>query len=386
MTLKKNALKFIVLLGLVSLFADITYEGARSIIGPYLSILGASGSVVGVIVGLGELIGYGIRAVSGYISDKTRQYWALTFVGYILNLMAVPLLALANHWQMAAFLIILERFGKAIRVPARDALLSYATKQTGRGWGFGIHEALDQIGGILGPLVIALILFLKQSYQLAFAFLAIPAVMALIVLLITRMSYPRPQEMEKQAFSLQTKGLTRQYWVYVLAVGFVAAGYADFALIAYHFQKASILTPIWVAFFYSIAMGVDGIAALIMGRLFDIRGISILVIITALASLFAPFVFLGGFYAALIGMILWGIGMGSQESIMRAIVATLVPVNKRGTAYGMLNLIFGVFWAVGSALIGLFYDISLLYVVTFSMLAQLASLPLFLSIKRSSFH
>jgi len=381
MTPKKTALKFIILLGIVSLFADITYEGARSITGPFLSILGASGAIVGIVIGLGELVGYGVRAISGRLSDKTQQYWAFIFIGYILNLMAVPLLAFTEHWQAAAFLIILERFGKAIRVPPRDALLSYATKQTGRGWGFGIHEAFDQIGAILGPLLIAMILFLKGSYQLGFAFLAIPGALAITALTLTKISYPRPQKMEKQGFSLQTKGLSKNYWRYVFGVGFIAAGYADFALIAYHFQKASIVSPVWISFLYSIAMGVDGIAALIMGRLFDFKGISILAIITAIVSFFAPLVFFGGFYAVLIGMILWGIGMGSQESIMRAIVASLAPPEKRGTAYGVLNLIFGLFWAAGSALIGIFYDISLFYVVAFSMIAQLASIPFFLSVK-----
>ena len=270
-------------------------RGRRSITGPYLSILGASGAAVGVIVGLGELIGYGMRALSGYISDKTQRYWALTFIGYILNLTAVPLLAFTDHWKMAALLIILERFGKAIRVPARDAMLSYATKQVGRGWGFGIHEALDQIGAVLGPLFIAMVLLWKGSYQLGFAFLSIPAILALVVLILARLSYPRPQEMEKQRFSLQTEGLTKNYWIYVLAVGLVGAGYVDFALIAYHFQKTSVMAPVWISFFYSIAMGVDGLSALIMGRLFDVKGIFILAIVTAIASFFAPLVFLGDF-------------------------------------------------------------------------------------------
>lgn len=375
-------LRFIVLLGIVSLFADITYEGARGIIGPYLSILGASGTDIGFVIGLGALLGYGMRSLAGYLSDKTQRYWIFIFVGYALNLAAIPLLALTDHWQTAAVLIILERFGKAIRVPSRDALLSYATKQTGRGWGFGLHEALDQIGAVLGPLFISLILFYQGSYRLGFSFLAIPAVIALCVLIVACISTPHPQEMEQQALLLPAKGLPQKYWIYVLAVGLVAAGYADFALIAYHFQKASIVTPLWISLFYSISMAVDGLAALIMGRLFDTKGISILAAVTALTSFFAPLVFLGGFTSALFGMILWGIGMGSQESLMRAVVANLAHPKKRAMAYGMLNLVFGVFWAIGSAAIGIFYDVSLLYVVAFSMITQLASVPLFLFIKK----
>lgn len=381
MITKKTALKFIILFGIISLLADVTYEGARSITGPYLSILGASGAIVGTIVGLGELIGYGVRVISGYLSDKTGRYWMFTFIGYIINLLAVPLLALAGNWQVAAFLIILERFGKALRVPPRDAMLSYATKKVGRGFGFGLHEALDQIGAVIGPLMMSAVLFLHKDYKVAFATLLVPAILALIFLIVTRVIYPKPEEMELETPHLQTKGFSKTYWLYILAVGFVAAGYVDFALIAYHFQKTTSISSSWIPFFYAIAMGVDGLSALLMGRLFDLKGISTLAFFTALASLFAPLVFYGNFYAILIGMVLWGIGMGAQESMMRAIVAELVPPSKRGSAYGILNLGFGVFWALGSAIMGLFYDISLIYLVAFSMLMQLVAIPFFLKIK-----
>lgn len=382
--IKNPALKFILLFGVVSLFADMTYEGARSIIGPYFSVLGASGAAVGFIVGIGELIGYSLRIFSGYLSDRTGRYWLLTIIGYLINLFAVPLLALAGNWQVAAALIILERFGKGLRVPPRDAMLSYATKHTGRGWGFGMHEALDQIGAVTGPLLIAAILFFHGSYQIAFATLLVPAFFALLFLIITRFAYPTPHEMEAPSTHLETKGFSKKYWLYILAIGLVGAGYVDFALIAFHFQKASILTPSWIPFFYSIAMAVDGIAALLMGRLFDVKGIATLALMTSLSAFFAPLVFFGNFYGALIGMILWGIGMGSQESIMRAMVAVLVPPQKRGSAYGLMYLVFGLFWAAGSALMGYFYDISWLYLVIFSLAAQFASIPIFLSLKRMS--
>ena len=140
---KNHALKFIILLGIVSLFADMTYEGARSITGPYLALLGASAAVVGFVAGFGELVGYALRLVSGYMADKTRRYWAMTIIGYAVNLLAVPLLALAGNWPMAAILLIAERMGKAIRTPPRDVMLSHAASQVGRGWGFGLHEAMD---------------------------------------------------------------------------------------------------------------------------------------------------------------------------------------------------------------------------------------------------
>ena len=374
-------MRLVVLLGIVSLFADITYEGARSITGPYLALLGASGAVVGIVSGLGELVGYSVRLLSGYLTDRTQRYWGITFLGYGINLLAVPLLALAGSWEVAACLIILERFGKAIRVPARDAMLSYATKQIGRGWGFGIHEAFDQVGGILGPLVITAVLLGKESYQFGFAILLIPALLALGALEVAKRAYPQPQELEVKRTQISSEGLTKNFWIYLVAVGLVAAGHADFALIAYHFQKAASVPPLWIPLFYAFAMGTDGIAALFAGKQFDLKGVRVLAVVTAITSIAVPLVFLGGFYMALAGMLLWGVGMGAQGSIIRAMVGNMISAEKRGSAYGILNLVYGLFWAGGSAIMGLFYDISILYLILFSLSAQLLAIPLFLAIK-----
>ena len=380
---QRTAMTFVILLGFVSLFADMTYEGARSITGQYLAILGASGTVVGVVAGFGELIGYGFRIVSGYISDKIGKYWFMTILGYAVNLLAVPLLALAGNWPLAATLMILERFGKAIRSPSKDAMLSYATHQMGRGWGFGLHEAMDQIGAILGPLIVSAVLYYKGSYQMSFAILLIPALCALSVLAVARMMYPRPQDLEIKVSELNIEGFTKKYWLYIAAVSCVAAGYVDFPLIAYHLQKAAVVPEVWVPIFFSIAMASAGISALICGRLFDKIGIPVLIIVTAIASLFVPLVFLSSSILVLIGSILWGVGIGAQESIMRALVANLVQMNKRGTAYGIMNTWFGVFWFLGSALMGYLYDVSLISLVIFSLAAQWAAIPLFIAVKES---
>jgi MFS family permease len=378
---KNKAITFVILIGIVSLFADMTYEGARSITGQYLAVLGASGTVVGVVAGLGELFGYSFRLVSGYVSDRTGKYWLVTFVGYFLNLFAVPLLALAGNWPLAASLVILERFGKAIRTPSRDAMLSYATKETGRGWGFGLHEAMDQTGAIIGPLIVTCILYFNGTFQTSFTVLLIPALCALSVLTLARMLYPRPQDLEIETIDLKEKGFSKKYWLYIIAISCVAAGYVDFPLIAFHFQKAAIISDIWVPVFFSIAMASAGLAALICGRLYDKIGFSVLIFVTALASLFAPLVFIGKFYLSLIGMVLWGIGIGAQESIMRAVVANMVQMNKRATAYGILNIWFGISWFLGSALMGFLYDVSLLSLMIFSMGIQLVSIPILIAVK-----
>jgi len=379
---KAAAWKFIVLVGVVSLFSDMTYEGARSITGPFLGLLNASATVVGVVAGLGEFIGYALRLVSGYLTDRLGKYWSITFLGYALNLFVVPLLALAGSWELAALLILTERLGKAIRTPARDAMLSHATTEVGRGWGFGFHEAMDQIGAMLGPLIVALVFYLKGGYRAGFAYLLIPAILALLVITIAARLYPHPQHLEVSAPKLETKGLTDPYWLYVVAVGLISAGYADFPLIAYHFGKAAVAPLNWIPLFYAVAMGVDAAAALILGRLFDRLGMPVIMVVSILSALFAPLVFLGGFHLALLGMVVWGIGMGAQESIIKAALAEMVPRDRRATGYGIFNTGFGLFWFLGSALMGMLYDVSLGALIAFSVIIQLLAIPIFYRVSR----
>jgi MFS family permease len=370
-------------LGVVSLFADATYEGARSITGPFLGSLGASATIVGIVAGLGELVGYALRLVSGYLSDRTGRYWTITLVGYVVNLLAVPVLALAGRWEIAAALIIAERFGKAIRNPPRDAMLSHATSEVGRGWGFGLHEALDQIGAVLGPLIVSAVLLMKGTYKSSFAVLLIPALIAVSILIVARILYPSPRDMEVVSEESSSRGFPKVYWLYLAAVALIAAGYADYPLIAYHFGKVSSVPRDWIPVFYAVAMGVDALAALVFGRLFDRVGLAVMIAAVVLSALFAPLVFLGGFGLALLGVALWGIGMGAQESIMRAAIANMVPADRRGTAYGVFNTGYGVFWFVGSALMGYLYDISIPSLVAFSIVVQLISIPILAVVRRS---
>jgi predicted MFS family arabinose efflux permease len=262
-------------------------------------------------------------------------------------------------------------------------MLSHATKDIGRGWGFGLHEAMDQIGAMLGPLIVAAVLYVKGGYKASFGILLIPAILAISVLLTARYLYPRPKDLEKSTVTLETKGFPRVFWIYLCAVALVAAGYVDFPLIAYHFKKEAIASDNLIPVLYAIAMGVDALAALLFGRLFDRKGVSILIVATIISSLFAPFAFLGGFYAAILGIALWGIGMGAQESIMRAAIANMIPANKRGSAYGVFNAGYGLFWFFGSALMGIFYDVSIPVLIAFSVIAQLVSIPFFMMAKKT---
>lgn len=371
---RRAALRFVVLIGLVSLFADMTYEGARSISGPFLALLGSSGAVVGLVAGFGEFAGYALRLVAGWITDRTRRYWTLTITGYAINLLAVPALALAGRWETAAALLMLERTGKALRNPPRDAMLSFATRNVGAGWAFGLHEALDQTGAILGPLIVAAILQWKGGYRESFAVLLIPALLALAVLILARRAFPRPQDLEPRFAPLEAAGQARAYWMLVAGAALCAAGFADFPLIAFHLEKTRLLTDAWIPVLYAVAMGVDALAALVLGRSFDRFGPRVAAATPLFAGLAAPLAFLGNTAGVWAAAVLWGVAMGAQESVLRASVSRLSPAERRGTAFGIFHACFGTAWFLGSALLGLLYDRSLMALAVAAGLFEAASL------------
>jgi MFS family permease len=382
----KTALHFLLLFGVVSLFADFAYEGSRSIIGPYLAVLGASATVVGIVAGFGELLGYALRLVSGRLSERTGKFWPFTLVGYAIQMTAVPLLALAGNWPLAAGLIILERVGKAVRNPPQNVMLSHAAQEIGYGWGFGIHEAMDQLGALIGPLVVAAVLAMRGQYPLAFAVLLVPALLTLGFLGLARLLYPRPEEMAGQSPDLHTQGLPRAFWIYLAGAALVAAGFADFSLLAYHFKTENIVSDTWIPLFYAFGMAAGGAGALLCGRLFDRVGISVLIPLTLLTALATPLAFLGGFGEALVGCILWGLGTGVHGSIVPAAVATMVPPQRRASAYGLFTAGYGVFWFLGSAALGVLYDVSLPGLIVFSVAAEAAAVPLFFAVSRRTRH
>jgi len=377
------AVKFVLMVGVMSFFADFTYEGSRSIIGQYLGLLGAGALAISVVTGFGELLGYGLRLFSGRGADRTGRYWPITIGGYILQMSVVPLLALAGSWQVAALLIILERVGKATRNPPRDAMLSHAAKQMGYGWGFGVHEALDQFGALFGPLLVALIIATSnEDYKTAFAALAVPAAITLSLLAVARYFYPRPHELEAGPAHVSTQGLPRVFWIYLAGAALVAVGFADFPLIAYHFQRSGTVHADLTPVFYGAAMAVSGVGSLVFGRMFDRHGIGMLIPLTVVSAGYAPLAFLGGFWASLIGVCLWGLGMGVHESIIPAAVAPMVSPNRRASAYGLFTGAYGIAWFLGSAAIGALFSVSLGVVVAFAVLAELAAIPLILIVRR----
>ncbi|MDW8156697.1 MAG: DUF190 domain-containing protein [Armatimonadota bacterium] len=372
----RAAARFVLLMGVVSLLADATYEGARSVLGPYLLALGASATAVGFVAGLGELAGYGLRLVSGRLADRTRRYWAFTFWGYVVNLISVPALALAGRWEPAGALVILERAGKAVRTPPRDAMLSHAATRLGTGWAFGLHEALDQVGAVAGPLGVAGLLAAGASFRQAFAALAAPAVLCLVVLARARAQLPHPSALERPPAQLG-RASPRVPKRYLFGVALLAAGFPDFALLAYHLSRSELLPAASTPALYAVAMATDAGAALLLGRWFDRHGTPVLALGTLVAAAASPLVVFGGGVGAAFGMALWGAGMGLQESVLRAAVARMAPPDRRASAFGLFHTVYGAGWFAGSAAMGVLYDLRPDYLAAFAVTLQVAAALLF---------
>jgi MFS family permease len=379
---KRSALAFIVAFGVVSLFADMAYEGMRGISGPFLGLLGASAVVVGIVAGTGELAGYLLRLVSGNLVQRSGAYWPMAIAGYAIQMAAVPALALADNWQMAALFIVLERAGKAMRNPAGNTMMSHAGEEIGHGWAFGLHEALDQTGALAGPLIAALVLAHHGLYRDAFLWLGVPAALTVMIVIIVAFRFPEAARVPTTSEQGHDWGLSRAFWYFSAAAALIAFGFADYPLISYHFSKAHTVSAALVPVFYAGAMGTSGAASLAFGRWFDSRGLPVMVPGLFAGAFVAPLVFLGGFDPALAGTLLWGAALGVQSSVMSAAVAQMVPAHDRARAFGIFTAIFGVAWFLGSAALGALYDVSRVWLAVVSVLPQLAALfPLALAVR-----
>ena len=375
---RSAAIRFIVCLGVVSLFADMTYEGSHSIIGPFLEGLGSNAAQVGLIAGLGEMLAASLRFFSGRLADKTRAYWTITILGYGLNVIVIPALAFAGNWQMAALLVVIERTGKALRGPARDVLLSDATNVVGHGWGFGLHAAFDQTGAVIGPLLMWRAVSRSNAFGPAFLWLGVPAFLTLVALLSARAAFPAQGQPPAQKSS---RTIPPVFWYYVAAAGLLACGFADFPLLAFHFKKMGLTDPATIPLLYAGAMGVNGLTALIFGRLFDRFGLPALSFGILISLLALPLGFLGGHAGAIAAVGCWATGLGAQDASLRSGIAQVVSMNKRGSAFGAFNGVYGVAWFLGSVVMGLLYDHSLMALVVFGVVAQLAAAVMFFALR-----
>jgi MFS family permease len=389
---KSTVLRFVILIGVVNLFADLTYEGGRSVTGPFLAQLGATAAIISIVSGVAEFFGYGLRAVAGYVADRTGRYWTLTFVGYAINMLAVPALALVGSWPAAACLIAAERTGRAIRRPIVQGMLSHAKEEVGGGRAFGINESLDALGATIGPLVVALVLAWRGDYRLGFAVLLFSALACLGLLVVVRRQYPNPQAFES-AFAGTPAGELRHdksvwlppsYWWYVGAGAFIGFGFVDFSLIAFHFQKTDTIQGSQIPMSYAVAMGAGAFANFLLGDLYDRVGFPVLIGAFVIGALFTPLVFFGPAAFAWFGMALWGISKGAQDTLLKPVIAPLVASSRRTTAFGIFDTCFGTAWLAGSVAFGLLYDKSLPLLVAVSVVGQLLSLPLFVLGRKAS--
>ncbi|MDD1683954.1 MAG: MFS transporter [Methanoregula sp.] len=382
---RRLAYRMVILFGIVAMFGDVVYEGGRSVSGQFLFTLGASAFMVAFIAGFGEFAGYAIRIATGYLADKSRQYWAFLIAGYLM-IGAIPLLVLAGSWEVAALLLLLERIGKAVRSPAKDAMLSHVTSAVGRGWGFGLHEALDQIGAIAGPLLFVLALAAGGTYRGGFALLAIPFGLLILVLVIAWRSMPDPTGFEEKVRPAMTErgqeSGRRQLKLYAVFTALTMTGFIVFPLLAFHFKAFSIVPDADIPAFYAIAMAVDAVVALVTGKAYDRYGLGVLVIMPVIGLAIPLIAFSHSYHAALAASVLWGASMGMQEAILRAAVADLTPPGGRGFAYGVFNTIYGGAWFAGSVVVGALYTVDVMYAAGFLFLMQAAAVPVLLGVVR----
>ncbi|MGH7715559.1 MAG: MFS transporter [Vulcanimicrobiaceae bacterium] len=373
--MKNNALRFVFLMGIVNLFADMVYEGGRGEVGALLGSFGASGFAIGVVAGGGELIGYAVRSIAGALADRTGKYWIDIWAGYIINQLCVPALALAGSWPAAAGLVIGERFGRGVRRPATSGLIAEAGRQLGkRGWAFGLNEAMDQTGATIGPLLLALGVS-HSGLRLGYGILLVPAFCTLIALAVAQTASKGLTPSAGRSTLLKDPATFKRY---AIGGALVAAGYVDFALIAFRFARDHIVSIPAISIWFAVAMGVAAIASYFLGGWLDKYGsivVTISLIITAAAS---PLAFLGTGALAEAGVVFWGLGTAVQDALLVALVARVIG-EKRATAFGIYDTIFGVAWFAGSALMGFLIDRSMFALVGVSVILQLAAIPFFAS-------
>ncbi len=395
--LQKRAFLVIISFGVISLLGDIIYEGARSVNGPYLNSLGANALIVGFVVGIGEFLGYLTRLISGYFSDKTKAHWLFAIAGYSL-LITVPMLSLTGIWQFAAILIVLERIGKGLRSPAKDTLLSHAAKQVGTGFGFGIAEFFDQIGATVGPLIFTFALMYVGTknnsigdYQTAYSLLWLPFVILIIVLFFVYNFYKNPAEFEQETKNQVPDSLTKIFWYYTIFTFVTTLGFISFAIVGYHLKVNNIVSDHQIPFLYAIAMVVDAFAAILIGKSYDSlkyknenhnSGLYLLIVLPLLTVIVLPLVFSFNVILIFIGMIFWGIVMGAHETIMKAAIADITSIKKRGTGYGIFNVVYGLAMFLGSAIAGYLYDISLTVLIAAFISIEFISMIIFWLLKK----
>ena len=383
------AMSFIVLMAIVSLFNDMTFEGAASVLGAYETLLGMPTIWLTAISGAGALLGCSLRMLFGYFSDKTGKYWPFVLIGYGVDMISVPLLALVpeNGWALAVVFILSEKLGKAIKKPAKSALVSFAAKQKGEGKSFALGEALDQIGACTGPLIVTAAFAFTSSeaslrqYHVAFLFLGVPALACLGLLIAARIRYPKPEDFER---SERKEGIGKfkmspAFLVFCLGGAIFAMGFMDsFSLLNKDILLKGVIGESSLPLLYSYAMFIDALSALFFGFLYDKIGFFSLAIATALSAPYGFLVFgASSLWVIFLGLTSWGIGIGACESVLLSGIASLSNKENRARSYGFFELCYGLSAFGFSFLIAYLYEKSSLVLSWFIALTILAAAILF---------
>jgi MFS family permease len=375
-----SAWRFVAAFGVVAMLADVVYEGARSVAGPFLGGLGASALAVGVITGVGEAAALLGRLGSGPLADRWGHPWRWTVIGYAVTVAAVPALALATIPLWAGVLIIAERVGKAVRAPAKDALLAHAGSGLGRGKAFAVHEVLDQVGAFAGPLLVAAVVAATGGLRAGFAVLLVPGLAALAVLgwLVRRVPDPAGYEPPVPDLPAAEAGsrLPGRFWRYAAFSAATMAGFATFGLLGYHLAVEGLVATAMVPVVYAAAMAVDAVAAAVSGLAYDRWGLPVVAALPVLAAAVPVLGFTTTPAVAVGGVLVWGAAIGVQESTMRAAVADLIPAGRRATGYGVFAAVTGLAWAAGSTAVGALYQVSYTAVVVFCTVVQAIAVTL----------
>jgi len=377
----------VVWFGIIAMLGDILYEGARSITGPLLAHLGASALLVGVVTGIGESAALVLRLVSGPLADRSGRFWDWTVAGYAVTVLSVPTLGLATALWLASGLVIMERVGKALRAPAKDTLLSHATHATGRGRGFAVHEAIDQFGALLGPLIVAAVLATTGSYKAALVILAVPGVLLMVLVVMLRRRVPEPAVYEEHptapSHTLVRQRLPGRFWAYAAFTALTMAGFATFGVLSFHLVTAGLLAAAAVPLVYAAAQLVDAAAALATGWGYDRFGPVVLVSLPVVAAAVPALAFAETPWVAVAGAMAWGLVLGVQESTLRATVADIVEPGRRATAYGIFGAVVGAAAALGGVIAGALYEVSITALVATTVVLQaIALVVLLLTLRR----
>ncbi|KPJ60926.1 MAG: hypothetical protein AMJ46_04335 [Latescibacteria bacterium DG_63] len=344
-------------LGFVSLFTDLSSQMIYPLIPAFLEGLGATKLLIGLIEGVAEGTASLVRMIAGALSDRLGKRKSFVFVGYSLSTVVRPFLFFANHWLVVFAVRFLDRVGKGIRTPARDALISDSVDPSRKGYGFGFHRGMDRLGAAFGPLLALLVLYLSDgNLRLVFLLSAVPAAVAVSVIGKVREIAP----VREAAGRLREKRriLGRPFVLFVLVIVIFTLGNSSNAFLILKAREVGLsvagIPLIWLT--YNL---VCSISSPLLGRFSDRVGRRPVILLSFLvySAIYAGLGFSSTVPAVWLLFACYGLYYGLSEGIFRAYIADLVESDKRATAYGLFNTAVGITLVPASLIFGALWDV-----------------------------